>query len=460
MIRTALAVSSGKLARLILNRAGRGATALPGLVALAVDPLALASLTASLEHGAVCVSGTNGKTTTSRMLADIVRAAGWAPVHNRSGSNLDRGIVAALLADSSWTGAPRSNVGILEVDEATLPRVLARMAPRVVVVTNLFRDQLDRYFEIDALAKRIGGAIARLPASTTLVLNADDPIVAQLAHGHRGPVTYFGVDDPKAGGTVAQSISDATRCPRCRAPLQYRRVVLAHIGDWSCSACRFTRPERGIAASAVELSADATTIRIAAASGTEETVTVPLPGLYNAYNALAALAAAGVVGIGLPTAARALASFRPAFGRLETVQADDRTLRLMLVKNPAGFNAAIGALLETGRHPRLLAALNDRDADGRDVSWIWDADFESLAPRVAHAVVTGLRSRDLAVRLKYAGVDPARIEVVDGWKDALLRAIGAAAQGEEVVVVATYTAMLALRGALADMGYVGRFWED
>ena len=460
MIRTALAVSSGKLARLILNRAGRGATALPGLVALAVDPLALASLTASLEHGAVCVSGTNGKTTTSRMLADIVRAAGWAPVHNRSGSNLDRGIVAALLADSSWTGAPRSNVGILEVDEATLPRVLARMAPRVVVVTNLFRDQLDRYFEIDALAKRIGGAIARLPASTTLVLNADDPIVAQLAHGHRGPVTYFGVDDPKAGGTVAQSISDATRCPRCRAPLQYRRVVLAHIGDWSCSACSFTRPERGIAALAVELSAAATTIRIVAASGTVEAVTVPLPGLYNAYNALAALAAAGVVGIGLPTAARALASFRPAFGRLETVQADDRTLRLMLVKNPAGFNAAIGALLETGRHRRLLAALNDRDADGRDVSWIWDADFESLAPRVAHAVVTGLRSRDLAVRLKYAGVDPARIEVVDGWKDALLRAIGAAAQGEEVVVVATYTAMLALRGALADMGYVGRFWED
>ncbi|MBA3377043.1 MAG: DUF1727 domain-containing protein, partial [Actinobacteria bacterium] len=394
MIRTALAVSAGKLARLVLNRAGRGATALPGVIALAVEPRALASLTASLEHGAVCVSGTNGKTTTSRMLSDIVRAAGWAPVHNRSGSNLDRGIVAALLADSSWSGAPRGNVGILEVDEATLPRVLARIAPRVVLVTNLFRDQLDRYFEIDALARRIAAAIATLPAATTLVLNADDPIVAQLAQGHRGPVTYFGVDDPHAGGTVAQSISDATRCPRCRAPLQYSRIVLAHIGDWSCVACGFRRPERDVAASAVELSADTTRIRMAGATAPLDPLIVPLPGLYNAYNALAALSVARVLGIGLPTASRALASFQPAFGRLETIEADGRTLRLVLVKNPAGFNAAIGALLETGRHPRLLAALNDRDADGRDVSWIWDADFESLAPRVAHAFVTGLRSRD------------------------------------------------------------------
>ena len=460
MIRTALAVSIGKLARQVLTRFGRGATALPGLVALAVDPGVLRSLTASLEHGAVCVSGTNGKTTMSRMLSDIVRAAGWSPVHNRSGSNLDRGLVAALLADSTWTGAPRGNVGILEVDEATLPRVLGRLAPRVVVITNLFRDQLDRYFEIDALAKRIAAAVAELPATTTLVLNADDPIVAQLADGHRGPVTYFGVDDPKAGGTIAQSISDATRCPRCRAPLQYRRVVLAHIGDWSCSACGFRRPERDIAASAVELSAAATTIRIAGASEALDAVTVPLPGLYNAYNALAALAAARVFGIGLPTATRALASFRPAFGRLEIVEADGRTLRLLLVKNPAGFNAAIGALLETGRRPRLLAALNDRDADSRDVSWIWDADFESLAPHVEHAVVTGLRSRDLAVRFKYAGVDASRVEVVDGWKDALLRAISGAAPGDEVVVVATYTAMLALREALADLGHVGRFWEN
>lgn len=460
MIRTALAVTSGKLTREALRRLGRGATALPGIVALAVDPNALRSLTAPLEHGAACVSGTNGKTTTSRMLSDIVRAAGWSPVHNRSGSNLDRGLVAALLADASWTGAPRGDVGVLEVDEATLPRVLGRLAPRVLVVTNLFRDQLDRFFELDALAKRIAAAIATLPATTTLVLNADDPIVASLAQGHRGPASFFGVDDPAVGGTVPQAISDATRCPRCRAPLAYRRVVLAHVGDWSCTSCGFARPPRDLAAARVTLAAGSTTLDLAGMGAAIDPVTVPLPGLYNAYNALAALAAAGALGIGLATATRALASFRPAFGRLERVEAEGRTLRLVLVKNPAGFNAAIGALLETGRRPRLLAALNDRDADGRDVSWIWDADFEALAPRVEHAVLTGLRARDLAVRFKYAGVDAARLEVVEPWRDAVARALAAAPVGDEVVVIATYTAMLALREALADLGHVGRFWED
>ena len=460
MIRTALAVSIGKLSRLALTRSGRGATALPGLVALAIDPGALRSLTASLEHGAICVSGTNGKTTTSRMLSDIVRAAGWSPVHNRSGSNLDRGLVAALLAESTWTGSPRGNVGILEVDEATLPGVLARLAPRVVVITNLFRDQLDRYFEIDALARRIAAAIAMLPATTTLVLNADDPIVANLAQKHRGPVSYFGVDDQTVGGTVPQAISDATRCPRCRQSLVYRRVVLAHVGDWSCSSCGFARPARDLAAGKVTLAPGGTTLHIAGAGAAIDPIEVPLPGLYNAYNALAALLAARAVGIGLTTATRALASFRPAFGRLEIVEAEGRTLRLLLVKNPAGFNAAIGALLETGRRPRLLAALNDRDADGRDVSWIWDADFESLAPRIDHAVVTGLRARDLALRLKYAGVDADRVEVLTGWKPALQRVIELAPPGAEIVIVATYTAMLALREALADLGHVGRFWED
>jgi UDP-N-acetylmuramyl tripeptide synthase len=273
-------------------------------------------------------------------------------------------------------------------------------------------------------------------------------------------VSYFGVDDPSVGGTVPQSISDATRCPRCGKPLVYRRVILAHVGDWSCSSCGFARPTRDLAAATVTLDAARTVIRIAGAGAAVDAVTVPLPGLYNAYNALAALLAASVLGIGLTTATRALASFRPAFGRLEIVEAEGRTLRLMLVKNPAGFNAAIGALLETGRRPRLLAALNDRDADGRDVSWIWDADFESLAPRVEHAVITGLRARDLALRFKYAGVDAARLDVIDGWTAALERVIGRTPAGEEIVVVATYTAMLALRGALADLGHVGRFWED
>jgi len=456
-----LANVAGKLTRLGLQITGRGGTALPGLVALTIDPDFIAALASDLAHGVVLVSGTNGKTTTTRMLSDIVRATGWAPTHNRSGSNLERGIAGALLTESTWRGEPSGDIGMFEVDEASLPLVLARISPRVVLVTNLFRDQMDRYFEIDQLARRIGDAIAKLDPRVTLVLNADDPIVAWLGQRHPGPVVYFGVDDPTVGGRIPQAISDATRCPRCKQPLRYERVVLAHEGDWSCPSCGLIRPERDVSATRVALTPMSSEIQLrTAVASAFATVRVPVAGSYNAYNALAALAVARALDIALPTAALAIANFRPAFGRLEQVAVDGREMRLILVKNPAGFNAAIGALLETDRRPRLLAALNDRDADGRDVSWIWDADFETLAPAVQHAVVTGIRSRDLANRLKYAGVTRERIEVVDGWGSAIDRAIGAAPLGGEVVVLATYTAMQALRGELARRGHVAPFWED
>jgi len=395
------------------------------------------------------------------MLSDVARAAGWQPIHNRSGSNLERGIAGALLADATWRGEPRGDLGLFEVDEASLPRVLGRVRPRAVVITNLFRDQLDRYFELDQLARRIGDAIAALDPSVTLVLNADDPIVASLGPRHRGAALYFGVDDPSVGGSVPQAISDATRCPRCRAPLRYARVVLAHEGDWSCTSCGLTRPARDVSASRVALAAAGSEVALGGpVPGAFDDLRVPLPGLYNVYNALATVAAARALDIERATVTRAIGSFRAAFGRLEQVDVAGRSVRLVLVKNPAGFNAAIAALLETGRRPRLLAALNDRDADGRDVSWIWDADFESLAPSVDHAVVTGLRSRDLANRLKYAGVPRERVDVVDGWAAAIDRAVGGVPRGGELVVLATYTAMLALRGELARRGHVAPFWED
>ena len=456
-----LATAAGKLTRIGLRAAGRGGTALPGLVTLQLDPDFIAAVTRDLPHGVVLVSGTNGKTTTTRMLSDIARAAGWAPIHNRSGSNLERGIAGALVGDATWRAEPRGDVGLFEVDEASLPRVLRRVRPRVVLVTNLFRDQLDRYFEIDQLARRIGNAVAELDPSVTVVLNADDPIVAMLGEKHRGTVVYFGVDDPAVGGSVPQAISDATRCPRCKAPLRYARVVLAHEGDWSCAECGLTRPARDVAAQRVRLEKGSSEIELRLPiAGAFDPVRVPLPGLYNAYNALGALAVARALDIALPTASRALASFRAAFGRLEELNVDGRTVRLVLVKNPAGFNAAIAALLETARKPRLLAALNDRDADGRDVSWIWDADFEALAPSIEHVVVTGIRSRDLANRLKYAGVARERVEVVDAWGAAIDRALGSVSLGDELVVLATYTAMLALRAELARRGHVAPFWED
>ena len=456
-----IANAAGKITREGLRATGRGATALPGLVALTLDPNFIGALSAELEHGVACVSGTNGKTTTARMLADISRTAGWDPIHNRSGSNLDRGVAAALLAHTTWSAEPQGNFGLFEIDEASLPSAVGHLRPRVVVVTNLFRDQMDRYFELDTLAKKIGEALAGLPATTILVLNADDPLVATLALGRDARTIFFGVDDPDVGGVVPQAISDATRCPRCKEPLKYSRVVLAHVGDWSCPACGLTRPPRDVSATKVVLGPDGSELALAGLiGGVFEAVRVPIPGLYNAYNALAALAAARALDLGLADAIRALGNFRPAFGRLETIEHQGRTLRFILVKNPAGFNAAIGALLETGRTPRLLAALSDRDADGRDVSWIWDADFEALAPSVEHAVITGLRSRDLALRFKYAGLPNERIEVVDDWAAAIDRATALAPEGGEVVVLATYTAMQSLRAVLARAGATVPFWED
>jgi lipid II isoglutaminyl synthase (glutamine-hydrolysing) len=456
-----IANAAGKLTREGLRATGRGATALPGLIALTLDPNFIGALTAELEFGVACVSGTNGKTTTTRMLADISRTAGWNPIHNRSGSNLDRGVAAALLEHSSWSGEPHGNFGLFEIDEASLPSAVGRLQPRVVVITNLFRDQMDRYFELDTLAKKIGDALAGLPATTTLVLNADDPLVANLAVRRDAKTIFFGVDDADVGGAVPQAISDATRCPRCKSPLKYTRVVLAHVGEWSCPSCGLARPRRDISATKVLLGADGSEIVLGGTvGGIFESVRVPIPGLYNAYNALAALGAARALDLGLAEAIRALANFRPAFGRLETIAHEGRTLRLVLVKNPAGFNAAIGALLETGRTPRLLAALSDRDADGRDVSWIWDADFEALAPSVEHAVITGLRGRDLALRFKYAGLAKDRTEVVDDWSAAIERATTLAPEGGEVVVIATYTAMQALRAVLARAGAAAPFWED
>lgn len=458
--RSLFALTAAKATRQALRVAGRGATTFPGLVALSLDAAVVTALARRLPQGVVMVTGTNGKTTTSRMLADVVRAAGWSPVHNRAGSNLARGIGSALVADATWLGEPRADGGIFEVDEASVVPVTKLIRPRVLLVTNLFRDQLDRYGELDTVARRMREAAAAIGADATLVLNADDPIVGRIAEGFAGRVVWFGVDDPAVVGALAQNVADLTHCPRCRERLRYARVVLGHVGDYACPRCGFARPRSDVAATRVAVDGEGTRLTLRLGEERAESLRVPLPGVYNAYNTLAAVAVAHVLGMPFETTARALAAFRPAFGRLETLEAEGRTLRLVLVKNPAGFNAAASALLEGGRRAQLLAALNDLDADGRDVSWIWDADFEALVPAVDWAVVTGLRARDLALRLKYAGLSADKMQVVESWEQAIRAALGRAGAGTEIVVLTTYTAMLALRDALARMGYARQFWED
>ena len=460
--RLALAVAAGRATGRVSRLLGRGGgTALPGLVAERIDPHLVANLAAQLGRGAITVTGTNGKTTTSRLLASIADAAMLPVLHNREGSNMMRGLASTLVGRASPLGSVPDGgdtLGLFEVDEATLPAATAAVRPRVMVFINCFRDQLDRYGEVDTVTALWREALASAPPDATLVLNADDPSVAELADGWTGPVHFFGVNDPAHASPVAGAL-DARWCRRCGGTFSYDRQYFAHVGLWRCRGCEAARPAPSTSATAVELHLDRASFVV---DGLGE-VTMPLTGLYNVYNALAAIAAARVLGVNDSAIVAALASATAAFGRQEVVTLEGRSLRLLLVKNPAGANQVLRLLAavtgEVGAGGLMVAALlNDRHADGQDVSWIWDVDFEPLARVVQQTWCGGARAEDLALRLKYAGwPKPMSIEHEPA---AVLDAVLAWTQaGDQVFVIPTYTAMLDLRAELVRRGAATSFWQ-
>jgi UDP-N-acetylmuramyl tripeptide synthase len=423
-------------------------------------------LAQQLRHGSAIVTGTNGKTTTSGMLASALHAAGVRVWRNREGANLARGISAALVIRARPDGRLRWNgdaAAVFEVDEAAFAQVVAEVRPRAILVTNLFRDQLDRYGEVDTVLERWRGALARLPASTALVLNADDPAVASLALGLPAdmPVYYFGVDEvPQPSGAsdvTPVEVVDTRTCPRCHAALEFPQRFYSHVGHWRCPTCGFARPRPHVAARDVMLDgAEAIRFTLAAPDATAD-VRIRLPGFYNVYNAAAAAAAALAMGGRTFASVGALASFRPAFGRGERILVGERAVHLLLAKNPTGLNEVLRALQTAGGRHHLLLLLNDRPADGADVSWIWDADFERVAALAARVSVGGTRAYDLALRLKYAEA-PAAL-VTPEIPAALDAALDATPAGGALYVVPTYTALLEVRGELERRGYVRHYWE-
>jgi lipid II isoglutaminyl synthase (glutamine-hydrolysing) len=459
---------AGQAARLL--RRG-GGTALPGLVAARIAPDLMRRLTRQLRRGAIIVTGTNGKTTTTRMLSAVLAAAGWRVIHNRSGSNLVRGIVATLVQESSATGALRADSALLEVDEATAPAVTAQVRPRLLLINNLFRDQLDRYGEIDHISRRWREMLGALDARSLVLLNADDPGVAALAPSTQARVLYYGVADTAHALAALPHAADAIDCPVCGRRLEYAAVLLSHLGHYRCPHCGFARPTPDFVAERVDLQGTESTGLTIRAPGETFRVDLAVPGFYNAYNGLAACAAARALGIAPATIAGGLAGFHAAFGRIERVAAGDtgKTLLLALVKNPVGFNEVLRMLFPPPRPDappapprRLLIIINDLIADGRDVSWLWDVDFEVLGEpgRVAHATCAGLRATDMANRLKYAGVDPGLVTVVEDLDAALTGALAALPAGETLYVLPTYTAMLDFRALLQRRGWVTGFWEQ
>ncbi len=441
--------AAGALSRLT----GRGGgTTLPGHVLLRLAPDALPELAAGLADGVALISATNGKTTSAAMLATILDAD-RSVCRNVAGANLITGVASALIARPA-----DATVGVLEVDEAALTAVAQSVSPRVIALGNLFRDQLDRHGELEMVADRWRLLAADLPEATVLVLGADDPVIDALGEG-RSRVLRYGIDDPAVARAARAAAADSTHCVRCGAPYAYRAVYLGHLGDYDCPNGDHARGSLDFAAREVHIDGIAgTTFRLDAPDGSHA-MRLPLPGLYNVENALAAITVAHVLGVPVARAVERLAGFSAAFGRFERLSVDGREAVLVLFKNPTGANEALRAIAGDLVGSRVVLALNDRIADGRDVSWIWDIDLEGVLDGAAGIVCTGTRAADLAVRLRYADVPAERIDIRTPPEAAFDAAVAKAEPGGRVYVLATYTAMLDLHRALAERGLTRSFWE-
>lgn len=440
----------------VARRAGKGGgTTLPGKVLTRLEPNAIARLAARLSGGTAVISATNGKTTVAAMAASVLQRSGVTLVHNRAGANMADGVASTLLRAARRSEAIHGEFGLFEVDEFWLDRVTPQLAPRVMLLCNLFRDQLDRYGELEAIADR-WTAVVRALGDTRLALNADDPLIADLGR-ERPRVAYYGVEDPAMALPQMQHASDSKHCRRCGAAYAYGAIYLGHLGRYSCPRCGQRRPQPVVCARQIELLGTRSARFELCTAGGSAVVSLPLPGLYNVYNALGAATLCLELGVGLDRIVEGLERVSPAFGRAEWIELEGVELSMLLIKNPAGANEILRTLVLEPGELEVLAILNDRAADGRDVSWIWDADFELLADRVRRVTCAGTRAVELGLRLKYAGVPVDRLRVIPAFATALDESLRSASSGR-VYALPTYTALLQLRDELARRGHVSQFW--
>jgi len=510
-LRAGAAVVLGRAAGAISRRLHLGGgTSIVGVVAQRIYPPILEHLAEQLEHGSFVITGTNGKTTTSSFIAAILRDAGLRVWRNREGSNLMRGVAGSLVIRALPNGRLRragKAVAVLEIDEAVLPQVVGLVAPRIAVFTNLFRDQLDRYGEVDSVVTYWKKAVELLSPETTLVLNADDPAVAYLGTTFKGHVLYYGIDDPtldlaqQEDVTTHHQVIDAHTCPRCGHEFTYTTRYYSHMGHYSCPHCGYARPEVAVRATHIQSDTfDRLRVTVQdslAASVQQREIVIPLPGIYNVYNALAAATATLAADVAWEPIISGIEQSKPVFGRGERIQVEGRTVRLLLAKNPTGFNEVLRTLFSESIPRHILFVLNNNTADGRDISWIWDVDFECCVGQVQTLVVAGSRALDLALRLTYAGIPKEDITIVPsaplrlksagiqrlrkrrlekqldghemasalptrslfGLKNALRVALNNVPEGETLFIVPTYTGLLEVHQELEQRGLTARYWE-
>lgn len=472
-IQIVMSVAACKGTRGLLRIMGRGGTALPGKTAriFAQDILEVTSTGMEI----IVVTGTNGKTTTSRMLEHALTAAGRVCLANKSGANLLSGVTAEITCNATCTGKPKTHYAVIECDEGALKQVVPLIHPKVIVVTNLFRDQLDRYGEVMHTVEQIRTGIQKVP-ETVLCLNADDSLVSSLAFDVPNQVVWYGLDTP-VGEQKDAAISDAKYCIRCGTPYQYHYHTYAHLGDFYCPSCGYHREKTQVAVTKIErIAANGSTVRMRLAAGTAKDgmlscgeagtgdnendlrVRIGLPAVYNIYNAVAAVCAYTAFGLPADEILSSLADVHSSFGRMETFEVGNNRVQMILVKNPAGCNQALAYVASLEEDFNLVFCLNDRTADGHDISWIWDADYEQVMkdPHVRHIYVSGDRAADMQLRLKYADCAEDKITLMDDNEKLLEEMRNSKLPS---FILPNYTSMLALRKVLSDATGGTDFWK-
>ena len=462
LLRWYLALILGKLVGLVCRWLPfGGGSSLPGLITNWIDPYFLDQVQSSQYLKSIIITGTNGKTTTSRLIGNIFDQAGKKHIHNRRGSNLLRGVTSTLITQMSFSGKLFASLAVWEIDEAVIPEAVKKLRPQVIIFTNLFRDQLDRYGEINTILEKWQKSLQSISSETWLVINHDDPSLQYLSQKHRyqTQIIAYGLEDNTIGNNSLADAADAIFCPFCHQPLDFTHIYTSHLGHYHCPSCQFTRTKPTVFIKKAIIN-NANSELVIKTSQQLLSIKSRLPGVYNLYNALAALATARIFKISPKIIKEAIAKFQPAFGRAEKFSIDHGFAHILLVKNPAGFNAVLETL-EAQKHldsQPLLIAINDLIADGTDVSWLWDVNFELLKSRRQPIIVTGLRADDMALRLKYAGVEPDLIKTESSLKTALKKITQS--WSTPAYILPTYTAMLAIRKILNQERLLHSTWKD
>jgi len=465
-IRLIFTIIVTKLLILALRILKRGETSLPGKVAYKIYPDIIKVI--SKDFKIIMVTGTNGKTTTTRIIGKVLEENNIEYITNKSGANLVSGIITTFIESVNIFGKSKTSTALLEVDEAAFNVVTDYVQPDVLVVTNFFRDQLDRYGELYTTVSNVRSGIEKSP-NVKLVLNADDSLCASLGHNMDREAIYYGFSEEAYNNSSTVVNSDASICLYCKSKYEYSYNVYGHLGGFSCPNCGYMRPDSKVTCVKInELNTSYSDIifSLSPIKGNDEPVSynarINLPGLYNIYNALAAASLGHLSGFSPESLVKAMESFECGFGRMETIETDGKTIKVILVKNPTGFNQVLSYLLTEKQNTQIAFVINDRLADGTDISWLWDVDFEQLQQmqdKVSSFYASGIRAEDMAVRLKYAGINIDKIQIEKDYEELLNKALATTSEGQNLYILPTYTAMLEVRSLLEKKFGLKEFWK-